>query len=219
MNNNPTNLSVNNCYINKTLDLYNKEYFNNNLLEKKQRFIYINPQVIYDNISQDFIPINHNYNNSENNWISNDPRLLNAAHGQQMLPLDRPPLESIQYKLNDLAHITNLDFYGQNYKTYNNINAGQILYYTDTEIENAFFSPNFVSTASPISFIYKDPMGSIKPQYFRIPINNNNLIGQFPREKYPGGLSFIDDSTNHREDIMSLQMSLINRQRWDPRWK
>jgi len=56
-------------------------------------------------------------------------------------------------------------------------------------------------------------MGSIKHQYNRKKIYNNNK-----KNKYNGNLSWLEDSLEHREDLMSLQMRKINQERWSNMW-
>ena len=53
-------------------------------------------------------------------------------------------------------------------------------------------------------------MDAIKPQYSKVPINSKNTNYSC--------LSWINDSTGHREDIMQRQQRKNNEQRYEPRW-
>jgi hypothetical protein len=60
-------------------------------------------------------------------------------------------------------------------------------------------------------------MGAIKPHYERVPLKCNDYLTSEKRI-YDHCLSWMDDSTSFREDIMSLQMSKMNEQKWTSRW-
>ena len=61
-------------------------------------------------------------------------------------------------------------------------------------------------------------MGSFKPQYERkLFIKRRDPINS-DKKKYEGELSWIQDSQEHREDILSLQMRKHNEQRWQSRF-
>lgn len=149
-------------------------------------------------------------------WISSDPRLFDAQH-VQYLKLDRPPIES-KMKLSDIAHDTKLDGYGQNYRTYSDINAGQIQYYVNNQDADPFYEPNFTQFASVDGKLYTDPMTSTRPQYYRNPVYGDKHIGGSTKAEYRGGLSFIQDTMDHREDLMSQQMGIYNEREWTQRW-
>ena len=121
-------------------------------------------------------------------------------------------------KLSDIPSEKILDGYGQNYKTYKDINAGQITYYESKAIEDPHHFPNFVSSATTKGYLFKDPMGSVKPYYERVPEKERCDFDEKRGDSYEGCLSWLHDSNNFREDLMSKQMGLRNRQRWQPRW-
>jgi hypothetical protein len=60
-------------------------------------------------------------------------------------------------------------------------------------------------------------MGSLKAHYEREPLISNDPINT-DKKYYKGGLSWIEDSQEHREDLLSKQMSKHNWERWAPRW-
>ena len=96
------------------------------------------------------------------------------------------------------------------YSNFSEIKGGEIEYfpYRRTVIDN-FRTPNFVNNAFIQSKIYKDPMGSIKPEYSRIETKNNVDNDQF---------NWMKDTCEMREDIMARQMSKDNRTRYEPKW-
>ena len=96
------------------------------------------------------------------------------------------------------------------YSNFSEIKGGQIEYspYRRTAIDN-FREPVFVNNAFIQSRIYKDPMGSIKPEYTRIETKNNVDIDQF---------NWMKDTCEMREDIIARQMSKDNRTRYEPKW-
>ena len=135
------------------------------------------------------------------NPISTDNQ-LNYACNYKPEPI--PSLENI-YTYPDA-----IKFKPKQYSHFREIKGGQIEYFPDrrTVIDN-FRSPNFVNKAFVESKIYRDPMGSIKPQYSRIETKNNVDIDQ---------LNWMKDSCEWREDLLSRQMSKDNRTRYEPRW-
>jgi len=113
--------------------------------------------------------------------------------------------QSNRYILNSYTLNTDksLDSYGQNYKSYSDINAGQISYYVNKDSEN-IFNRQFTK-----NIIYQDPMGSMKPSY-------NSVLEKQSCEK-DDCFSFIKDTQFHREDIISLQMRRSNQERFIPK--
>jgi hypothetical protein len=199
-------------------------YDDNNLFSSevqptyKKGYINLNPQISTNSYDKNFEKINCSNNIkdlSKNVYISNDPRLISSIHNGQVLPLNLPP-NTCDIKLDTLNTDNSLNRYGQNYKTYSDINAGQITYYVDKSIEGAFFEPNFSSESQMFGTLYKDPMGTIKPQYDRQPLTYNSINTK--NNVYTGGLSWIQDSQEHRQDLLALQMRRRNQERWEPRW-
>ncbi len=154
---------------------------------------------------------------NDNVYIADDARLFDSLRNS-LIKLDRPPYRSTSFQENnrvpteDYYSIYDKKFtdYGKNYKTYSDINTGQITYYNDLSINDAYFRPNFTIPSQIDGVLYRDPMGSIKPVYVR-----KTVLA--PNEKY-NPLSSIRDSNVYREDILAGQMSQINQSRWSPRW-
>ena len=213
----PSNLSVLNCKVDKSFDCTNNKLFRSDIQPAAKRgTILINPQVITENFARDFekaIPTDQCKGPQYSAY--GDSRLVNAARAQ-ITTLDHPPIDG-SMKLHELADSKYLDNFGQNYKSYADINAGQFMYYNDTSIEDPYFGPNFITSAYTDGILYKDPMGAMKPQYTRIPVKNDNPIGP-KRDQYDGQYSWMQDSLNHRQDLMSLQQRKSNQQRYVPRW-
>lgn len=144
-----------------------------------------------------------------------DGRLINAARGGQLTDLDSIPM-SVDLTPKEIMDDKSLDYYGQNYKGYEDVNAGQIKYHIDKDLVGPYHETNFQIPCEIKGYIYKDPMGALKPEYYRKPTVSPNC----PLEpvKTMGCLSDMHDSICHREDIMSRQMRKRNQQRWETRW-
>ena len=198
-----TNVSNNyNCDFSNIKYGYDTKSLKNNF--ERTEYIILNPNV---------------YNGKLKNSNTNiDPKLYNGLHNQ-WITLDNIPLDC-SMKIFDIPYDTNLNKYGQNYKSYHDINAGQIMYYIDNTISQPFFYPNFVNNGNNSNIdgvLYKDSMDSIKPQYFYNQIKNDNPI-TISKNSNKYKLSFLEDTTNNREELMSLQMSKINQQKYSSRY-
>jgi hypothetical protein len=135
----------------------------------------------------------------------------------QWITLDQAPINGA-VPLWELATSQKLNDWGQYYSSYADINAGQIQYYVDQSQAEPFFTPVFANTTNQVGYLYQDPMGAIKPHYNRDPLECQNPIGAPTRSNWQGSLSFIEDTGNQREDIISLQMAKMNQQRYMPRY-
>jgi len=177
----------------------------------KKGYEFINPENISNAYATDFYKHKDIYK-------SNDPRLISGAHNGQVLELDRPPT-SHNVKLRDIYIDPNMANFGkQHYSNYEDIKAGDILYYNDKSIEDALFYPIFENPAIIEGKLYKDPMSGIAyPEYDRIPIYNNNVL-KTKNRKYRYGLSYINDTNEFREDIIHLQNRPQDSKRYMPRW-
>jgi hypothetical protein len=210
----PTNMSIRNCKIPKNFDAHNKMLFRDGIEPvKKNGYSYLNPYAMESKYATDFFPVQ---SFSKVQYRSNDPRLISASHGGDRLTLDNPPIDS-KIDLDKIYTDKNLTNYGKSYNTYSDINAGQITYYIDKSIQDPFFSPLFSTPIRSQGILYRDPMGSLKAHYEREPLISNDPINT-DKKYYKGGLSWIEDSQEHREDLLSKQMSKHNWERWAPRW-
>lgn len=217
----PTNMSVRNCKVDDPyFDCYNTRQFSSTNIQPntKDGFTALNPQVYKEKYAKDFYPSQYEGTGScpSLQWTSPDPRLISVTHFGQVQTLSNPPIDSTM-RLDQLAGDEKLNGYGQNYGSYGDINAGQILYYTDHSREDPYYKPLFTESSDVTGKLYQDPMGALKPMYDRVPVVHNDPMGA-KRDNYSGKLSWIQDSTSHREDIMARQMTVHNQQRWMPRW-
>lgn len=212
----PTNMSVTNCNFQNTN--FESIKFRQNLEPAlKEGYINLNPQSRTEKYAKDFYPVSSNIQGcSQPQYAAFDPRLYSS--GENILcPLNLPPITSKIY-LDKLMTDKSLNNYGQNYYSYGDINAGQIMYYIERGDEDPFTTPVFAVSSLATGEVYKDPMDSIKPQYIRNPIKCDNLIGGPERTDYEGSLSFMEDTLNFREDIISKQMAKMNQNSWGLRW-
>jgi len=233
----PTNMSVSNCSLNQP-GLKNNPVFKTQIEPRNiegsshissysrqnpyaepasKGYTYINKLSTQD-YNPDFYKINCPENSKcKTVYFSQDARLFDPRRNI-LLKLDRPPLSSNFFTTNnddnpaDYYSIYSKKFteYGKPYKSYKDINLGDIVYYIDHEREDTYYSPNFTIPAQVNGVLFKDPMGALKPTYVR------KVVAK-PDEKY-NKLSWIRDSAMHREDIMAGQMSQRNQQNYIPRW-
>ena len=233
-----TNMSVHGCEFSPYYDCFSRRVFNEEKIpntdnqlrafsvEKipkidKQQVI-LNPSAITNNkFAQNFRAIDVKDCPKSAckgvTYFNSDPRLVNAA-GPSWLQLDRPPLMST-LKLSSLNDNKELDNYGQNYNSYADVNAGQILYYVNKDIGNAFYEPVFSQKATSVGSVYQDPMGNMKPQYDHIPEKQYDPLNENPSDVTGDYcLSWLRDSQYHREDLLASQMAVINQQKFTPRW-
>ena len=214
----PTNLSVRDCHVSEFYDCQNRRVVGfHNAVSNKSGIVPINPQAYQDQYATNFDKIKCESGDCScptTQYASWDPRLYSAVHNQY-ITFDTPPLES-KVPL-DQVYNKKLQGYGQGYETYSDINAGNILYYTDKSREDPYYSPLFSQPARVATVVYKDPMGAMKTEYPRI-VEQTKLIGDNQCDNQGYCLSWIRDSQQHREDLLSAQMSTINQQRWMPRW-
>jgi hypothetical protein len=215
----PTNMSVRDCDFSKYYDCDNKRLFKTQIEPRNlNKYEFLNPNTISKSYDKSFTGLKGSATRSYNNTVytTNDPRLMSPNFGGEIMALDKPPInESIE--LDKIYTDPTMKYYGQQYNSYKDINAGQILYYIDKSIEDSLFDPLFVNNANVEGVVYKDPMGSMKPQYLRTPIKNQNLLETRHNNNH-GELTWVRDSQETREDLMATQMSTINRQKYSSRW-
>ena len=213
----PTNMSVRNCEFSNN---YERPIFSQSIQPlPKSGFQNLNPQVLTDKFSPNFTLLNCPPSQacSTPQFYNSDPRLISSSHNGQILTLDSVPIES-SMKLRDIPKDERLNNYGQKYQSYEDVGAGQIMYYINKSREDPYYEPLFVSSAKVDGYLYQDPMGALKPQYSRTPLRADNPIGQLPRNNYEGCLSSTQDALDHRQDLMARQMRKHNEQRFMPRY-
>jgi hypothetical protein len=137
-----------------------------------------------------------------------DSRLYDARHSYFM-QLDSTPVQVVYDLINDnVAGNPELAGYGKNYKGYSTVTGGQIQYYIDKELAEPFYSPVYGTKAKANGSTYRDPMDSVKPHYDR----EYPAYGEFPTQTY---LSFVDDTTKFRDDLISRQQRVHNQQKFE----
>lgn len=154
----------------------------------------------------------------QNVFVSQDPRLQAPDRGGgYLMELDRLPLNG-QLRPETIFKDPILDNWGQNYKGYDDIMGGHIKYRIVEDLAHPYHKPNFIGSAFTSGVLYQDPMTATKPQYPRISIPGagNPMRNSIPISE--GCLSFIHDTTYHRENLMADQMRKRNQQKFEARW-
>ena len=216
-----SNLSVRGCQASPYFDCYNRVELRKDIQPQDYKGIYdLNPQAYTNKLATGFDAVK-----CENNcpvapscpqpiYLSRDPRQFDAVRAEYM-PLDTIPIDG-NVKLRNVY--TTPDNYGIGFTPYEQIGDGQIVYYIDKSIENAFYKPVFSEPAEETYNLFQDPMSSMKPEYNRTALMNTANPTVTTAKFYPYCLSYIQDSQSHREDIMALQQRKNNQEKWSARW-
>lgn len=216
----PSNFSVRDCKVSPYFECNDRiEFTNRNIPVSPQKQLKgwkaINPDVYADKYDP-YFGSSTNCPKDKAVFRTPDPRSISTIRGGQHLTFDKPPINGNVQLKNIYKKVW--DGYGIGVKPYDKINDGQIQYYTDKSIENAFFSPVYGTKAKENAVLYKDPMGSMKPEYNREAVINTHNPATECIDCYPYCLSWMQDTQSHREDLMSLQMRKTNQEKWMPRW-
>lgn len=224
-------INIDNKYIDKTSDPFNKSGYKSLSTDTKLLNNNFQPNKVFsDNIQpQGKLSYNmckYNYpceNNSTYTYLNKlgpqpsstfvkvgsnyfttrpDARLLDSSHNYNM-GLDTRPIQ-VEY---DMFHdnISGNVNYGKNYHDYSSVTGGQIEYYIDNDFREAFYSPVYGMKSKSVGVMYKDPMDNIKPMYNK----------EYSRDEIKDGLSFINDTTKFRDDIISRQQRVHNSQKYE----
>ncbi|HIB77686.1 MAG TPA: hypothetical protein EYO58_08775 [Flavobacteriales bacterium] len=135
---------------------------------------------------------------------ANDSRLVYPLRGPEYQDLNRAPYTG-NVLLKDIYDEKYTD-YGQNYNNYKDIHAGQIMYYIDKDISPAYHLPVYTIRSNVQTEVFKTPMGGLWPQYKKCPMTKDS--------RYISPQQFTRDTVYHREDIMALQQSKNNREKY-----
>lgn len=135
------------------------------------------------------------------NYVSYNPKNFDVMRSIR-LPLDRPSTTGT-VPLNKVY-----TFGGNENYTDFSVNNGQITYYIDRDIKDAFYKPVYDIPFNTIKYDYFDPMTSYKPHY--VLVNNKRDIDNFSH------LNFINDSSFHRENLIASQQSKYNQGKITP---
>ena len=214
LNSIPSNMSVTNCCVD-SIPYGDSTIFrvNNQPVDDGRKSYTINPSVFQGKVMTDYVPVKFE---EKTVYKGYDAKLINSMRGSAPMLLDRPPLNSEPQQL-DQIYCPLYGSYDGKYNSYKDIDTGYIMYYVDGERENPYTEPVFSTTAKITGYLYKDPMDSVKPTYDRIPITRPPKT-TIKRDNYYGKLSWIEDSTEHREDMLSYQMRKRMQQEYVPRW-
>ena len=216
----PTNLSVNNCKISRLYDYMHEIPFDYDVepSSTKSGIKFLNKDVFKYRSAPDFFKTTCSGGFCpKEQWGSYDPRLIDPMRGGNTMTFSEPPIQSNIDNLSEINDV-HLDEFGKTYKTYSDINAGNIRYWTDNSRHEPFYNPVFVNPAYVESTVLKDPMGAMRPQYHRYPIGTRNPINT-SNTNFRHCLSWMDDSIEHREDIMARQNRKNDEKDWSYRWK
>ena len=173
----------------------------------------LNPEAYFDKEAKGYTAEKSRYIDTPVYDNVNDSRMINSATGQR-IKLSHPPIDG-ELPLSEMYNKRRVR-HGGPLGSYASVGSGQIVYYVDDSIRDAFFQPNFTQKVETIGIDYVDPMGSHKPQYYRVPLKYTNQVTHPSKTDEEFGLSSLRDSTIHREDIMASQMRVRNQQRWEP---
>ena len=210
----PTNMSVKDCKFHE----HNYMNFKNQIEPQyKKGYTVLNPSMLSEHIDKSFKIVTDPKSSCGGiSFISDDPRLNHVLTGD-LIQLDNPPLNST-VNIDEINFNKELDGYGQNYKSYSDINAGQYTYYVTKDQEDAYYEPIFSEKRETKGVLFKDPMGSLKPYYIRNSDNKCDITSNDDNVSDNYGSSFSKDTNRHRADLISRQMSKMNTQRYAPRW-
>ena len=133
-----------------------------------------------------------------------DARLNDTARNY-MQELDIKPIQVYYDLINDnVSNNPALSGYGKNYKGYSTVTGGQIQYYIDKQETEPFPKPIYAAKTNAVGYMWKDPMDAVKPQFEK----------QYADKSFTG-LSWLDDSCAHRDDITSYQQRKHNEQKYE----
>ena len=179
----------------------------------------LNPQLYADNAAHDFCPVEQKNNPCQRarGYTAEDSRLKQPRTGNIPLVLDTTPIDmSVGEKK---VYSPELNKWTTGFKRYVDMTQGQITYYLDHNISSPFHGPIFENNAKIVAGVEVNPMNSIQPRYQRTPTKCRNLLETAACKcSYNGGLSWIEDSNEQRENIIASQMGKANREKWSARW-
>jgi hypothetical protein len=213
----PTNFSVRDCCVNDKFKCYNTDIFKKQQEpNNKEGYKWINKPDGGLQVSKGFESVTcpENCACPGTTYISHDPRLLDVRRNI-LTKLDRPSYTG-EVNLKDIYN-KDLNGYGRSfYADYADIDTGQIGYYYDRSIEDAFYKPVYDIPSKVTGVLYQDPMSNMKPQYIKEPIMKSDPING-PEDNF-ACLSFVSDTNGFREDIIARQQLKNNQQKYSARW-
>lgn len=135
---------------------------------------------------------------------SQDSRLIYPLRGNQPLMLDRPAYTGSVAL--DRIYDDRWTRYGKDYENYENIHAGQFMYYYDKDVTTAFPQPTYTITSDIQTSMLQTPMTGYWPQYKKTPKNRDC--------RYLSDQQFTRDTVRNREELITLQSGRMLRRQW-----
>ena len=132
-----------------------------------------------------------------------DPRLVDPVRNIHMT-LDRPPyqpknVQPLENIYQDCHHDISPKVYHGGYES---IYPGDVQYYIDPDQAMIYDNPEYALQEAVVPFVFQDPMGSLKPQYDRVPLfKNNQNISDY---------TFDQDQISFREDMIARLQRTMN---------
>lgn len=133
-----------------------------------------------------------------------DPRLFHAATMSQKY-IDTPPAVS-SIPLKDMYNDNKKNEKIQVYNNYSDITLGHVQYYLDKDISDPYHYPVYDIKSTVKKYTYKDPMDKVWNHYDR------------KLDSQDCSLSFIEDTSIHREELMQRQRRGHDSVKWNLRW-
>lgn len=181
------------------------DVLNTNNMCKKNFTCGNTPTYKYLNKIEDLSPYFVKTDNGTYQSIIADSRLIDERHSYNMV-LNERPAQFVYDKFNDnVSGNPSLKNYGKNYTSYSDVSGGQIRYYLDKDLSEPFFNPVYGMKSRSIGMEYKNPMDTLVPSYTK----------EYSTELIDNSLSFINDTTKFRDDIMSRQQRIHNSQKYE----
>ena len=184
---------------------FNTQQFQIDQQPKLQQYPHKHINTLYEFPSAGFYSVENECNSNIPGWQTKDGRTIDAR-GQRLTFNQRPDVSYPLFK--DTEVDTKLDGYGQNYKTFKDITAGQYKYYTINR--EPVSTPVFVIQSNVSSEVFQDPMGALKPQYNRSRITRElRQISDY---------QFDRDQIEFRESITASLMRKNQQRDWNTLW-
>lgn len=142
-----------------------------------------------------------------------DGRLVDSARNMK-IGLDAPPYEGDIGELKNVYSKKLKNIKTGYYNSYEDINSGQIKYYSNSEFAGNFpkRTGNWILRSNEDYKIYKDPMDGVEIQVDRQPLTEGM------KADYLCSQDFLKYSISQREDLMALQSHQLNKNRFNSRY-
>ncbi len=211
-----SNLAFKGCRTPQYFDCYNAVELKEEQQPRSEKgWVTLNPQAYTNKIGEGFYPAKNVKGCPEKGWLNADPRQYDTLRAERLV-IDRPSTDG-NVRLEDVYN-EKYDGYGIGFRPYEAIGDGDITYYIDRSISDAFYKPVYSEPAKARTTLYQDPMGGMRPQYERTPLVNTQNPTVTTPTRYPYSLSWMQDSQSYREDLMSWQQRKHNESKWSARW-